>query len=219
MHRITADLALSLHENAAALAPLDRAVRIAAAVTGSDIDSVADWPVDVRDRTLIAARAVAFGQVVAVMNDCPACGARAEADVDLTALLAAEESDPFLDWNGRRLALNPPTSRVIAAAAIGVADLAAACGAEAAPAEVVAAALLAARPLLDIRLALACPDCGHGFAPRFDITACLWADIETAAARLLDDVHVLAAAYHWPEAAILALTPARRAAYLDRLAA
>ena len=219
MQRITAELALTLQEAAAGLAPLDRALRIASAVSGAAVEAVADWPIDRRDRVLIAARAAAFGRHAGVMKDCPACGARAEAEVDLAALLAAPETDPWLDWNGRRLALRAPSSRAIAAAAVSGADVSSDCCDEIVPADALEASLLAARPLLDVRLAIDCPECGHGFAPRFDITACIWADIEAAAARLLDDIHALALAYHWSEAAILALGPARRAAYLDRIAA
>lgn len=217
--RITAALALDLHEDLAALAPLDRALRIAAAVAATPVETVADWPVDVRDRTLIAARAAAFGRHAAVTAACPACNARAEAEIDLAALLATTDTDPVLDWQGQSLPLAVPTSRQIAAAALAGTPLTSTTAEPSPPATAITAALLAARPLLDIRLALECPDCGHAFAPRFDITATLWADIETAAARLLDDVHTLALAYHWPEAAILALTPPRRAAYLTRLAA
>ena len=217
MKRIDAKLALALFDGGAGLSPLDRGLRIAAAVSDEPADAVADWPIDRRDRVLIAARAASFGRHAAVTKDCPECGARAEAEVDLAALLAAEESDPWLEWQGRRLALQAPSSRAVAAAALSGGEIA--CCDAPAPADVVAERLLAARPLLDIRLALACPDCGAGFAPRFDIVACLWADISAAAGRLLDDIHRLALAYHWSEAAILALTPARRGAYLARIAA
>ena len=247
MALLTPALALTLFEDAAQLSPLDRAVRIAAASTGTSADTVADWPVDARDRTLIAARAAAFGRHADLVADCPACGTRTETCVDLADLLATTETDPWLDWNGKRLALRTPTSRSIAAAAATGADLVATCvdladlslpstpphrssRAKSRDLKVenkvawpdpttIADRLLAARPLLDIRLALTCPDCSAAFAPRFDITACLWADITVSAGRLLNEVDTLARAYHWSEAEILALSPWRRAAYLDRLAA
>jgi hypothetical protein len=50
------------------------------------------------------------------------------------------------------------------------------------------------------------------------VAAFVWEEIEACAARLLDDVHVLARAYGWSERAILALPEMRRAAYLERVA-
>lgn len=49
----------------------------------------------------------------------------------------------------------------------------------------------------------------------FDPAAYVWAEVENSAARLLRDVHLLAAAYGWTEAAILGMSATRRAAYLQ----
>jgi hypothetical protein len=45
----------------------------------------------------------------------------------------------------------------------------------------------------------------------------LWEEIASRAQRLMDDVHVLAQGYGWTEPEVLALSDARRTAYLERV--
>jgi len=78
-----------------------------------------------------------------------------------------------------------------------------------------AARMSEADPQADVQLSLTCPDCGHQWIACFDIAAFLWGELQAYARRLLLDVHELATAYAWPEASILAMSPARRQAYLD----
>lgn len=79
--------------------------------------------------------------------------------------------------------------------------------------------MAAADPLAEILLHFDCPACNASFEESLDLTSFLWAEIERKALRLLRDVHTLAAAYGWSEPEILALTPARRAAYLEMVQA
>ena len=81
--------------------------------------------------------------------------------------------------------------------------------------EAIAHRLAEADPQADVQLALSCPACGHQWRATFDILSFLWREIETWAHRLLHQVHTLALAYGWREADILAMSPARRQAYLD----
>src|SRR5262249_46541500 len=67
----------------------------------------------------------------------------------------------------------------------------------------------------EITLQVTCPGCGHTEAVDLDIARFLWTEVRHAAVRLLRDVHDLASAYSWQEAAILAMTPQRRRAYLE----
>ena len=62
---------------------------------------------------------------------------------------------------------------------------------------------------------LTCPDCGADWTEYLDVAAHLWAEIEAAAHRLLHEVAEIAAAFGWSEAEIMAMSEARRAAYLD----
>ena len=73
----------------------------------------------------------------------------------------------------------------------------------------------AADPQADTRLALSCPECHHEWQAMFDIATYLVAEIDELVGHLLREVHGLARAYGWREADILAMTPARRRAYLE----
>ncbi len=82
-------------------------------------------------------------------------------------------------------------------------------------AEAVDAALEAVDPQAEIELNLVCPACGHQWQALFDIEAFFWNELTTWAHHLLRQVHVLASAYGWREADILALPAWRRQYYLE----
>ena len=71
-----------------------------------------------------------------------------------------------------------------------------------------------ADPQGDVQLALACPNCGHEWQMPFDILSYLWQEINDWAQRTLHEVHLLASAYGWREADILAQSAQRRHFYL-----
>jgi len=70
-------------------------------------------------------------------------------------------------------------------------------------------------PDADISFELTCPACGHRWQVAFDIVTFFWAEINSLAKRLLQEVHTLARAYGWREADILGMSAARRQAYID----
>lgn len=74
-------------------------------------------------------------------------------------------------------------------------------------------------PHADIRVALACPACARKCETTFDIVSYLWDEIDDWAQRLMADIHVLASAYGWREADVLALAPRRRQLYVDMVRA
>lgn len=74
-----------------------------------------------------------------------------------------------------------------------------------------------ADPQGDVQLALACPACQHEWLMTFDILAYLWSEINDWAQRTLREVHLLATAYGWREADILALSAQRRQFYLTMI--
>jgi hypothetical protein len=76
------------------------------------------------------------------------------------------------------------------------------------------ARMAACDPQAEVNLTFTCPECAHEWGALFDIVTFLWAKISAQARRLLGEVHTLARAYGWAEAEILALSPARRHAYL-----
>ncbi len=86
------------------------------------------------------------------------------------------------------------------------------------PAEVVdalAERMNQAEPLANLSLEAACPACRHAWQILFDIVTYFWGEIEAWAARLMREVHVLASAYGWREADVLAMSAWRRQRYLE----
>lgn len=69
----------------------------------------------------------------------------------------------------------------------------------------------------DIELELICSKCSHRWLMAFDITSFFWKEIDHWAKGLLQDVHVLAAAYGWSENDILEMSPWRRQFYLEAM--
>jgi hypothetical protein len=61
-----------------------------------------------------------------------------------------------------------------------------------------------------------CPACGARVRAGLHLPSLVVAELRRAAAGLHEDVHVLACAYHWEEAAILALPRKRRQGYAER---
>jgi hypothetical protein len=83
----------------------------------------------------------------------------------------------------------------------------------------VEAALEAACPTGAVRVTVACPACGAPTSAALDLPVLVWAEVETRASTLLGEVHALARAYGWTEPDVLALSPERRAAYLELVGA
>ena len=81
--------------------------------------------------------------------------------------------------------------------------------------DAIVARMSEADPQSDTRLDVSCPDCRHRWVAVFDITAYLMREVHDWVVHVLQDVHILARAYGWHEADILAMTAARRQAYLQ----
>jgi hypothetical protein len=70
-------------------------------------------------------------------------------------------------------------------------------------------------PLALVSFSLECPECRTCWDAPLDLDQLLWTKVQAAAERLLLDVDALARTYGWTERDVLALTPSRRAAYLQ----
>jgi hypothetical protein len=77
------------------------------------------------------------------------------------------------------------------------------------------AALERLDPLVDVRVSIACAQCGEESSALLDVPELVWAQVHARARRLLREVDALASRYGWSESAILALSETRRAAYLE----
>lgn len=79
-------------------------------------------------------------------------------------------------------------------------------------------ALSALAPSLDDLLGGSCPACGHEVTMRFDPLAYTVAELRNVFSGIYLETHALAAAYGWPEEAILALPRRRRRRYASIIA-
>jgi hypothetical protein len=213
--------------------PIDRALLLLSLAGGDAADALPDVPLGDLNRRLMDMRRARFGDRLEVWADCAGCGERMSLELGAGDLPAAPEASTEVEVAGHRF--RRPTSRDLASLA-GAPDAEAAarglCRACAIDPETlpegdaldaliaeVEAALDTADPWADLTLLAVCPACGHRDAIALDVPEILWDEVSATAQGLLDEVHALAAAYGWTERDILAMSEARRAAYIARLAA
>jgi len=75
--------------------------------------------------------------------------------------------------------------------------------------------MLESDPQAEVPIDLSCPVCTHNWLVIFDIVPFFWSEICAQAKRLMREVHMLARAYGWNEADILAMSATRRQFYLE----
>jgi hypothetical protein len=235
---------LSAWERCLPLSPVRRALALLELAEPSlPADALGALPIGARDRELLRLRSAIFGAELTGLVTCPDCGATVELATDADELIVCADQAPgggelTLDRNGYHVRFRLPTSDDLLALA-GANPTTAPEGFllgrclrwaehEGSPVaatelpdelvQLIGAAMNDHDPLAEIELACTCPDCGHAWAAPLDVPAFLWAELAHFAIRTLQDIHVLASGYGWREADILALTPARRRAYLDLVA-
>ena len=225
---------LDLWEQGSDLHSLDRALlALQAALPGASRSSLADWPMGRRNRALMDLHRLHFGPALQGWASCACCGEKMEFGIDLSTLAggtpAGKTGAETITFKGRRYHL--PTSRDLAeslqrpdleTAALELVERCRMDGADTASwsqedLEAIGERMAEADPLSEIRIALDCPQCGNPSQETLEMSRFLWSEIEAHARRSVQEVHELAAAYGWPESAILALSPARRALYLEQV--
>jgi hypothetical protein len=229
MDNLAATDLLSLWERAGARSAHERALELLGlALPDVTPDSRAALDLGLRDWHLLRLRAELFGYDLPCYGDCPHCGERL--DITLDARAYACEPLPyareFVDRGGSRWRL-PNTLDLIAAARCADAEEAERVLFErcriggGAPDRATftevddgLASIARARAL---ELELTCAECAGTWALTFDPASFLWEELNARALTLLDEVHRLALHYGWSERDILALSEARRRAYLARL--
>jgi hypothetical protein len=72
-------------------------------------------------------------------------------------------------------------------------------------------------PQAEVRLTLACVECGRRIAALFDAASYVFHEIAGGMKQLYREVHLLAFHYHWSEAEIMGMTPGRRRRYVGLL--
>lgn len=230
---------LALWEQALPLQAAAREALLAAACGDAGAASVGT-----QRRRLLAALRGWLGERASLHGRCPACGEAVGFDLALAPLLQALDGDAAAgeqqlevgDWRLRfRLPMlqdiaelnadgqHPDDIDAFARGLLQRSVIAAEQGGESRAADALPAAVIDALsqrmetldPAATLAFALACPGCGHAWSAPFDPARALWACLQTAAERTLLEVDALAGRYGWSEPQVLALSPARRRAYLQ----
>jgi len=233
-------------ERGLSLAPIDRALALlATACSDSGEGDPSEYSLGERDARLLTLRELTFGSEVVALAACPGCRNVLElqfriADIrvpDTTAI-----ARPLVVTDGDyEVKFRLPSSndlRALRAAENGngdgdmVGQLVCCCVLEArfqnqkieperlpgAVVDALSERMGQADPQAEVELAVECSDCQHKWTERFDIESFFWAEIQAWAARMLREVHQLAAAYGWSESEILGISPLRRSLYLNLIA-
>ncbi len=242
MQPLAAAQLLTIWEQGLAQTPAQWALALlAAACPDEPADALGQLNIGARDGRLLTLREWTFGPQLACLAACPQCGEKLELafttanirvwpvvetaaapthtlahdsytihfrlpnSLDATAVLSDHDANANqrLLFQGCLLEAYHEDERVTADA---LPD---------AVVEAVIAQMAEADPQADTQLALDCPACGHHWSAAFDIVTFFWAELNTWAYRALHEVHLLACAYGWREADILALSPWRRQLYLE----
>ncbi|MGH4024803.1 MAG: hypothetical protein ACRDRV_09480 [Pseudonocardiaceae bacterium] len=213
--------------------PLERALTLLAAATGSSVAEVAT--VDVGSREVLLARLLesAIGGLGWAQACCAACGEQLDVPVDVAAIARSpvhevgEVMQTVVDESAVSFRLpttadlrtlrdaDPAQARRLLLTRCLQGEGIEATAVSDKVADAVDAAMEQASPCGAIEIVVACPGCGTVTPSALDVSVLLWAEVEARAVALLHDVHALATAYGWTEADVLALSPQRRAAYLN----
>lgn len=231
----TTEALLAIWERGRGLPQAGRALLLAAAA--GPAETAGRCTIGECDRRLLDLREALLGGEMPCLFDCAACGGVIEFALDTADLRLPYGAAGVLHEiaaEGHVVGFRAPTwddvaalagasgpdaerrllARCVVAARAGDAPVAAADLPDAV-AEAVSAGLAEIDAQAQIRLNLACPACAARATAAFDIVGHLWAEFDAWARRLLREVHALACSYGWSEAAILAMSPARRRLYLD----
>jgi hypothetical protein len=229
MPRLDPTALLAVWEQGRHEAALDRALTLLSAA-GAGRSEAGAWDLASRDVRLATVLAELAGPDVSTCVACAGCGAVLDVPVDVAALARSPvpaRADGFhATVTGTTVAFRLPTTddlRDLPGLSRSAARrvLVGRCTGRAAPeisddlADAVEAAMADVAPAGAVEFDVGCPDCGATTVAALDVPALLWAEVDLRAVALLREVHTLAAAYGWTEADVLALSPARRAAYLE----
>jgi hypothetical protein len=242
----TASELLTVWESARAQPVTTKALMLLAAAAG-DTQDLAKLSVGGRDARLLALREALFGSRLAGVTDCPKCGLQLELSIDASNLRTEPEKpavETLMVSNGNYEArFRLPNSEDLAAIAdaretdqtAGVHMLLSRCLVEVrrhgrrktldsfdslpqSLIDAIGAEMERADPQANVQLQLNCADCRHQWLSTFDVVSFLWSEIDNWARRILGEVCVLASAFGWREADILAMSAHRRQLYLQMIA-
>lgn len=238
MHALTPQQILTVWEAGLGQHPVERALTILRhASDGEAPGALAELSLGERDRRLLHVREQTFGRALDAYAECRACGERLEFSLTTDSICVHADkatSNGRLRVDEVELSLRPADSndlialrscsdvqtarvRLMERCIVESRQDGKAIAAGALPANVVtfaAARMTELDPQAEVLIDLCCPTCTASQQILFDIPAFFWSEIATCAKRLLREIHLLAHAYCWREADILAMSASRRHCYL-----
>lgn len=182
------------------------------------LDEIASWTIAKRRQGLLAIAVATNGHLRRWVASCEACGEKLDLEINLP--------DFRQDWSVNDLAFNDTIIRLPCPSdldKIGTDDSLLPrllikgippSGAWETEAE---ALLSSADPLADLELGTQCPECDNSVVVPLVLESYLIEELSQQMLALMDQIHVLALAYHWTETQILALPESRRRHYLARI--
>jgi hypothetical protein len=232
MHSLSGERILTAWERGQASREPWRALALlAVAMPEREMTELAALPLAERNATLLRLHAMTFGPMVEGFAVCAECGEQLEFAMDaedMARTLRAAEPETWVEAD-RQMGMRPANSNDLAASMEAASDED-------------ARALLLAKTLgmegtelvramrtdwidrfdrlnasAEIRCVLPCAHCGARAVLDFDVAGFVWREIQVAARRLMAEIHRLASAYGWSEKAVVRMSAARRAAYLEML--
>ncbi len=209
-------------------------------LSAPQLDDVRELAIGDRDRIVLALRARLVGDELECLCSC-SCGETLELIVSVSGLLAASYDEPVVleaqatapsgarvrvraatgadHERAARRALDDPDAAARELVECCVVDAHAPDGAACMPDDellgLASGLLEELDPGAEIALRGVCPACRETVVAVLDPGSYLWAELAHWRARLELEVHVLASVYHWSEAEIVALAPARRTRYIE----
>jgi len=212
---------------------------LAAACPEVSLEDLSRLSVGRRNARLLALREWTFGSRLEALIACPACAEQLELDLQTADLCGGEAEmegtgSLSLETAGYSFrfrlpdstdlvgadAMDPGTlrnhllARCLLSIRRGSEEISLAQLPEAAI-HAVAEKMAQADPQADITFLVACPACGHAWQAIFDIVTFFGCEITAWSHRILNEVNLLASAFGWSEADILAMSPWRRQCYLE----
>lgn len=241
MRPLSASDMLRLWEIGQSQHPLDRALTLlAVACPEKSQAELAALEIGRRDAYLLTLRELTLGSQLDSFAECPQCRERLEFSLKVADIRQIDPDVPFppswqrtvegVDVQFRSLnsldlaammtrgATNPDPTDLLRRCFIQASREGKSVQPDDLTAETIAhlkTELLETDPQAEILIDLSCPACHHEWQILFDIVEFFWIELTAQAKRLLRDIHVLARAYGWREADILAMSPLRRTYYLN----
>lgn len=240
MHALSTDRIVRVWETGQRLLPIDRALAMLSAALPEWAPETLDTLHLGEEQTLLfRLHSLTFGSELEGVVDCAECGETLEFTLDLAPLASRPSADMAKEVELRvgefELRIRPLIVGDVRAAA-GCADQEVARrllgersvvsamvdGEEVQPMRLpesvisrIGAELASVDARAEILVELNCSRCAAVVSRLLDPGELLWSEVRSLAGRLLEEVHTLASAYGWTEREVLAMSPVRRAAYLE----